>query len=406
MCLTDNERDDIRHYVHTNWGEVALDDPMGVVQSLETYSRTFAQHHNDPGRTQALTPGHVLIFAQGELPEPEPFLVLTERVICDAVRWIGYRVAHHEGNALREWSGEEIASLRTPLWQTLVSGNCWCHGVCHNLRLTHQIAQGRCQSEHHLACWDGLMPLRSFVFRALVSGMLRLAGESQAEVALVNGFRHGMLAKIVASGELRAGYVLRHGGNCSGEIMHDDHCMNCGELAKVEDASWWLWLEGQRRQAACYRCLPGHGGCNCLYFRNQGICHCEALAWHTQPVNVWVPATWVSLDQPLPDTCIDPPEPPDHGLSPPDELSDQEDRAEALGWLAKVTDATHRAIFQGLIDRCSLQSIAATLGQVPTGYSFRRLCNAANQLIPNWLRPQFFPPVIEEEQAEEEEVQL
>src|SRR5205823_605633 len=148
--------------------------------------------------------------------------------------------------------------------------------------------------------------------------------DGQGEVAQVNGFRRGMLAKvIVGPGLLSAGRVLRCcGPGCAGEIGLDDHCGHCYQLSQIEgDPRWWLWLTGQRQQWPSWRC----NACDCLYFQHAGPCpHCGAQVWNPVPYQVWIPVGHVSLNHPHPDTGASPPELEDQGPSPQEELIDHE----------------------------------------------------------------------------------
>src|SRR5205823_2799694 len=91
----------------------------------------------------------------------------------------------------------QIASLSVLLWLTLVHGNCDCHQYTENLCLQVDPNGLHPPTEHNLVYWNGKESLRKFLFKEIVSGRLRRPHDGQGEVAQVNGFRRGMLAKVI-----------------------------------------------------------------------------------------------------------------------------------------------------------------------------------------------------------------
>jgi hypothetical protein len=321
-------------------------------------------------------------FAWGLRPElSEAVLDLTEGAIREAVYWLGRRVGGHEGQELAGWADEEIPSLRGLLWCSLAAGGCRCWERWEALSIQSQAhAVAHCAAHHDLARWDCDEPLRDFLFRAFVSGALQLPDEGVPELAYANDFRRGMLAKAVTIDgvALMAGPVLIcHVAGCSGEVNLHDHCGACAQLALVNEPSWRLWPEGRRAPAHCRRCVPSHGGCDCLYFNHAGPCpNCHEEAWSPRRTRVWLP---VGVAGPAAHDPTDP------GL-PPDEIAAAREALER--WLGGVSDARQRAILRGLLfgERMPAE-LAADMGAPLGGRAFEDLMRQALRLLTAELSP-------------------
>lgn len=402
MCLTQAEREQIQGAVEAAFAGPA---PDSWAEWLEGRAVEFAQAAAGaprPPDCPSPTPGQVVAFAYQLHPAlVEAFLDLTEQVIRDAVWWIGCRLGVPGGGEANEWVPEELPSLRALLWRTLASETCECWGRWEALSLESQeYALSHCADHHRLRQWAGTERLWDFMFRALVSGALRLPDPAQGITAreYANGFRHGMLAKAVGDGSLRAGPALVcQVPGCNGEVEagpHQDHCDACGQLSHVEETSWRLWFEGRRRPAWCRRCLPTRlpAGCNCLYFRQGGPCPgCGVEAWSPRPTRVWVRATSHSFTREVEDSGGGPPE---------NEVIDRETRERLGQWVETVADARHRGVLRGLLlEGRTLDELADDLGLPRRGRDFERLAREAVELLP----PGLLPARREETEAAEEE---
>src|SRR4051794_8622070 len=101
MCLTDSEQLQIQAEVEAAF---AGDPPPDPAVWLEDYAVNFAHGAARPSGSSPLTPGHVVAFAHQLRDELwGAMLDLTERVIRDAVWWVGRRVVGLDGQCLLDW---------------------------------------------------------------------------------------------------------------------------------------------------------------------------------------------------------------------------------------------------------------------------------------------------------------
>ncbi len=298
------------------------------------------------------------------------------RVITDAVRWVGHRVMGLVGNALADWAhGEldeetgsrpvgQVDSCAAVIRGALVLG-CDCWQRWQDMRIQNEaLAMCHCETRHRLSAWDGQQALDLFLFRAAVLGPLRLPDPDAGitELARVNDFRCGMLAKDVAEAMLVAGPVLRCSQpGCDGEIRLNDHCDHCGQLAHVQNPSWWLWLRDERQPWPCRRCGP----CNCLYFQWWGPCPgCGVHDWGHTPTQVWVPVGWVSMTDHF----------PSDGPGSAEGLESSEDREKLLAAISNWSDGPHKRVAQRIFrDGWTLTDAAGEQELVPEASAFKKL---------------------------------
>jgi hypothetical protein len=397
MCLTPAEAQQVQQQVAATLPGVAQQDQVAW---LEQYAVQFAHaaaqqpgHSPCTGAVPCPTPGQVLAAAAQEVAlADDTLLTLTRDLIQHAVWWIGHQVAGREGHGLAVWAEYELGGAGAILWYALLTGQCDCWESWEGLCIQSELhARQHCTAQHNLACWTGSWrgrpdPLRAFLFRALLSGALRLPNPARGvpERAQANGFRRGMLAKVVHDGELRAGPVLichrlYNQMHCGGQIQTNDHCDCCGLVSHEEEPGWWLWLQERRRRCRCRR-NQTPPGCNGLYFQFGGDCpNCGQPAWGCLDTWVWVPATQVPLEGMA-----------DEGGPPPPlgALIDQERRERLTKWSSSLVDERHQRIIRGwMLEGQSLQDIAAEPGMPATSHAFRGLVREALSLVPPGLLP-------------------
>jgi hypothetical protein len=195
-----------------------------------------------------------------------------------------------------------------------------------------------------------------------------------------------MLAKLVADQALSAGQILCCASpNCVGEIQADDRCDACGQLSRVEEPSWRLWLKGRRRAVSSRRRLRGQTcrGCNCLYFQNSGDCPgCGRRAWNPRPTCVWVPSSLVPLEDGAGGR---------QGARGADLLSDliaAEKRRQFAAWVERLPDSVQAAILRGLVlEGKTLDELASEQGLPQPDAAFSRRVSDALEQVPLGLLP-------------------
>lgn len=267
-----------------------------TVAWMEERAKTFAATHC--GVENCHPAGSYLVCVAKEFAGArQALLELVRAVIRPAIRWLGTYI-QQEGD---DWVQGELDALGCILLGTLLAGSCGCWEYADRLSLDSETAHQRCLRQHALRSWNGQRPLREFLFEAMVFGCLQLTDPPRTSAqARTNGFRHGMLAKEVLDGELRAGRVLRcHQFGCAGEICEaNDKCEVCRELSDIVDPAWWLWINGARVARPCWRCRQP--GCNRLYFSYPELgpcphpkCRCESRG--NAPTTVWCRAEWHSI---------------------------------------------------------------------------------------------------------------
>jgi hypothetical protein len=379
VCLTNAQVEQIQEEIQAAFAAGPLPDPVAW---LEDYARHFATGAATPGCPSPVTPGQVVAVAAYHPQVWDALLQVIRRLIRRPVRWVGFRVCHLAGNELHQWAASEEEACASLLLHALVR-NCDCWQRWQDFRIQNQaLALHHCVTQHRLQAWDGVTLLQEFLFGGVVHGHLRLPEHGQGEMAYVNDFRRGMLAKVVADQELMAGRVLRcNGTGCGGEIQCSDACDACGQLSRVKQPCWWLWRREQRCPAHCRRCLLTHHGCDHLYFQYQGPCpNCGQSAWNPCPTEVWVPVAWVSLDERT--------GPGDGGTGPLDQLLEAEQREQLHQWLDGMADPVERAIIRGLfLEGRPLSEVAAQQELDPQSQDFRRLARQAVRQVPPGLLP-------------------
>jgi len=187
---------------------------------------------------------------------------LVARQIRSPLFWIGQRIFHLQRLDLRDWVRQELSSYSTLISEALILSKCHCWEKWADFRIESvALALFNCHSCHQLAAWDGLGSLDRFLFQVAVKGALRLPQpkRNKHELALVNDFRRGMLAKIVSDPRtgrsLIAGPALRCSDpDCKGQIELNDRCDRCNKTARVKKPSWWVWSRDDRLPRPCHKC--------------------------------------------------------------------------------------------------------------------------------------------------------
>lgn len=402
VCLTASEQASIQTHVQPmGWPE------QEALAWLQTYARDTASALATPGRACPPTPGEVAAVAlRASARAREWWVGWVRHLISDAVRWVGSRVAHLEDPELRRWVADELEADAAILALALLDCDCQsprmgcdCWQRWEDLSIESPVkAEAHCRAEHRLCAWDGGRPLQAFFRRALVCGHLRLPNRimGKPECTQTNGFRRGMLAKLVAEQRLAAGHVLRCAAdNCRGEVQINDRCDTCLASSQVKRTSWWLWRKGERLRKSCLRCLPNGGGCGFLYFQSRGGCpNCGQRSWHHTPVWVWVPTGTVPLDEAVTNGQVD--------GNPLDNLLAAETRVRFAAWLdgRALTDPEGATMLRRLVlEGWSLDLLAADRGLLPNNRWFWQWVRGVLASIPPGLIPEV---EIEDNEADNE----